>query len=296
MLPNKLLYFVKLARIENYTKAAEQLDISQPTLSHNIASLEDEIGVKLFEKSGRSIMLTKSGKVFLEYADKCIKTLEEGVTEVRKLGSEINGTISLGHVNIRSNELLPSYIKKFMVSNPYTNTQFDLHVATSDEIIAAIKRDEFDVGFCFKGSIESSIEYLPLWKEEFVLIVPMDHNLAKFDSVCLVDTIEYPHITYSKKSILHKSVVSYYKELKKYPEEVSTVEVASAMIGLVSSGVGIGFVPMSAVSGKKHIKVVHISDMNTSRMVYMVYDKHKCQVPCVKRFVRFMEQNYRIKE
>lgn len=66
---NQLHYFAKLAEVEHYTKAAEELSISQPSLSHAVSSLEKEIGTKLFEKQGRGVVLTKYGKIFKEYVD-----------------------------------------------------------------------------------------------------------------------------------------------------------------------------------------------------------------------------------
>lgn len=294
MLPSKLLYFITLAGIENYTKAAEKLEISQPTLSNNIALLEKELGAKLFEKSGRSIMLTKSGEVFLEYAKKCVMVLEEGKAEVRRLGSEVSGSISVAHINVHTDELLPGYIKRFLENSLATSTQFDLHIAMTKEIIAGIKADKYDVGFCFRGEPEPDIEYLPLWMEEFVIIVGPDHVLAQKGTVCIHDTTAYPHITYSEKSLVYDAVVDYYTELKKYPDIVGSVESVGAMIGLVSGGVGIGFAPISCVTDRENVKIVHISDVETRTMVYMVYDRNKYQIPYVKRFVRYMEQYHRL--
>lgn len=75
--------FAKLAEVEHYTKAAEELSISQPSLSHAVSSLEKEIGTKLFEKQGRGVVLTKYGKIFKEYVDEAIHSLDTGVKKYR---------------------------------------------------------------------------------------------------------------------------------------------------------------------------------------------------------------------
>ena len=76
---NQLYYFVALAQTEHYCKTAEMLSITQPSLSHAISNLEDELGTILFEKRGRNIALTKYGKIFLEYATEYLQILEAGV-------------------------------------------------------------------------------------------------------------------------------------------------------------------------------------------------------------------------
>ena len=93
---NQLHYFAKLAEVEHYTKAAEELSISQPSLSHAVSSLEKEIGTKLFEKQGRGVVLTKYGKIFKEYVDEAIHSLDTGC--FRKLcGEAYNGLCRFFH-------------------------------------------------------------------------------------------------------------------------------------------------------------------------------------------------------
>ena len=82
---NQLHYFAKLAEVEHYTKAAEELSISQPSLSHAVSALEKEIGTRLFEKQGRGVVLTKYGKIFKEYVDEAIHSLDTGVKKVQSM-------------------------------------------------------------------------------------------------------------------------------------------------------------------------------------------------------------------
>lgn len=79
-----LQYFRELAQVQHYTKAAHNLFISQPTLSHSIAALEDELGVKLFEKNGRTVKLTDDGALFAQYVERSLDALEDGIGELEK--------------------------------------------------------------------------------------------------------------------------------------------------------------------------------------------------------------------
>ena len=90
---NQLQYFKILAQEEHYTRAAQMLSITQPSLSHAIAQMEEELGTRLFEKKGRNIVLTRYGKLFLPYVEESLKVLEEGVQRTRELNGSKEGII-----------------------------------------------------------------------------------------------------------------------------------------------------------------------------------------------------------
>lgn len=289
MIPAKLNYFITLGSILSYTKAAKILNISQPTLSHNIAALEEELGVKLFEKRGRTIRLTKGGEIFLQHSKDSVKLLEDGRMLARKMDSNLHGTISVGHINIQADKTIPDYIQGFLSVNGSINTQFDLHVDTTHEIMNGLVNDTYDIGFCFKCKLDGSVEYIPLWKEEFVMIVNKSHPLADKETITLADTLEYPHIIYNDKSILYKPTQEYYNLMKQYPTVVSTVEVVSAMVGMVSKGVGIGLVPISAVESNDVVVKLQMTGIVNDKMIYLSYAGDKYQIPAVKRFIHYMK-------
>ena len=95
---NQLQYFKVLAQEEHYTRAAQILSITQPSLSHAIAQLEEELGTRLFEKKGRNIVLTRYGKLFLPYVEESLKVLEEGVQRTRELNGSKEGIIHLAYI------------------------------------------------------------------------------------------------------------------------------------------------------------------------------------------------------
>lgn len=88
-----LHYFRELAQVQHYTKAAHNLFISQPTLSHSISALEDELDVKLFEKDGRTVKLTDDGALFAQYVEKSLDALEDGIGELEKRRGRLSGTV-----------------------------------------------------------------------------------------------------------------------------------------------------------------------------------------------------------
>ena len=95
---NHLSYFRVLAKLEHYTQAAEELSITQPSLSHAMSTLEKDLGTYLFEKQGRNIKLTKYGKIYFEYVDRALSELEKGEKKIRELTNVSTGPIELGYI------------------------------------------------------------------------------------------------------------------------------------------------------------------------------------------------------
>ena len=96
---NQLIYFETLAQLEHVSRASEKLNIAQPSLSKAIANLEQELGVDLFEKQGRNVVLTRQGKLYLDYVQKALKSLEEGRSALQRMQSELNLRIDIGFVS-----------------------------------------------------------------------------------------------------------------------------------------------------------------------------------------------------
>ena len=110
---NQIQYFQKVARLENYHQAAEELYISQPSLSRAIASLETELGVFLFEKKGRGVVLTKAGRVFLEYAERILAECDAATAKMQELATG-SGKIDIGYVFPLAGHYIPHKVKKFL--------------------------------------------------------------------------------------------------------------------------------------------------------------------------------------
>lgn len=105
-------YFVKLAEVKHYTRAAEELCISQPSLSHAMRQLEGELGVELFEKRGHNTALTESGEEFLTYCRRTLDTLDEGVAQMAR-NARGEGLVRLGFLRVAGVDFIPELARKF---------------------------------------------------------------------------------------------------------------------------------------------------------------------------------------
>ena len=105
---NQLTYFVTLAQIENYTRAAKRLDITQPSLSHAISNLEKELQVPLFERHGRNVTMTKYGEMFLKYVQDSLHILNLGVERIQEAARIPGGSISIGYIHTQGRRFIRS--------------------------------------------------------------------------------------------------------------------------------------------------------------------------------------------
>ena len=143
-----LRYFSTLAHIEHYTKAADILAITQPSLSYAISTLEEELGVKLFEKNGRNVTLTKYGKVFLNDVEEVLNRLDSSVNSL-KLAGKGEGCIDVVFLRTLGIDFLPKIMRGFLEENPAKKIDFNLYcdkVLTSD-ILNGLKEKKYDLQF-----------------------------------------------------------------------------------------------------------------------------------------------------
>ena len=204
-----LRYFVTLAHLEHYTKAARQLSITQPSLSHAIAALEEELNVRLFEKDGRNVVLTRWGKVFLKDVEEILAHLDSSVANLKMTGSG-NGTIDIGCIRVLGASYVPGLMREFIKANPDKNISYRLHSegGLSAEIIEGLKNRQFDIAFCSKYKDDPSIDFVKVASQDLVMAVPLDHPLASQDTVKLKDTLVYPQILFDRRSGLRDIIDS----------------------------------------------------------------------------------------
>lgn len=286
-------YFIKLAQLEHYTKAAEALMITQPTLSQAIASLEEQLGVRLFEKEGRNIVLTKYGKVFLEYMQSAIEVFDNGVKVLQKTGVG-EGRIDLGFLQTLGLDLVPELTQAFLAKHPGKDIKFRFYTGVTTEVIQALKDKKYDIGLCSKLEKEPELEFFPIARQELVVIVPKNHPLAEKDTIDLRETIPYPQIAFSKSSGLRPIVDGLFEKIGASYKIAYEVEVDQVIAGLVAKNFGIAVIPNMPILNYIDVKPLTITYPSFERMFYLAVLKNKYLAPVVKEFKDFVIEHAKI--
>lgn len=293
---NQLTYFVTLAQIEHFTKAAKRLDITQPSLSHAISNLEEELQVPLFERHGRSVTLTKSGEIFLKYVRESLHILDTGIKRTKKAAKVFDGNISIGYIHTQGRNFIPKLIKGFLNEVEDQKIEFHFQNGATKSLIRELKDEKLDVIFCSRIEGEKEINFWPVSEERLVAIVPQDHPLAEKENVSVQELAQYPQISFPPSSGLHFVVRELFEREELYPEIVFEVEEDGAFAGMVAEGFGIGIVPDVPVIRTLPLKVLSIDNLEYRRYIYMGTLKNRHQSLAIESFIEFIEKNYQTDE
>ena len=177
-----LKYFLTVVREESITKAAEVLHITQPTLSRQLAQLENEIGVKLFIRGTRKITLTNEGMLLRRRAEEIIDLSDKTIRELLTQEEQVEGVISIGSGELDAMKQVVELCGIFQ--KKYPRVRFDIYTATADVVKERVERGNLDIGILMEPIDMEKFEYVRFsgW-EQWVVLMRKDDPLARFDAI-----------------------------------------------------------------------------------------------------------------
>lgn len=188
-----LKYFLTVVREQSITKAAEVLHITQPTLSRQIAQMEDEIGVRLFERGSRKITLTNEGLLLRRRAEEILQLVDKTEKELIEQDEQVEGKITIGCGEIGAVQLLPDLFESFHEKYPLVT--FDIYSATADHVKAQMERGLVDIGLLLEPIDIEKYDFIRLdMKECWVVVMRPDCSLAEKEYVTAKDLSKLPLI------------------------------------------------------------------------------------------------------
>jgi LysR family transcriptional regulator, transcription activator of glutamate synthase operon len=281
-----LRYFQTVARLENMTKAAEALHITQPALSKTIGNLEKELKVRLFDRTGKYIRLNEYGKRFLAKVDAALQTLEDGKAELFDLAERPTGSVVL-YIQAGS-YLLPDMITLFRQQHP--EVQFML--LQQDQNIS--QYPAFDL--CISSSLFKipGTEFVPLVTEEIMLAVPNDHRLATRKSIRLSELSEDGFISLKPGKQLRETTDALCRTMGFTPRIIYECDEPAMVRSLVRSGLGISFIPSVTWGGSQGASVVliPIEEPLCTRTIEVSWYKDRYMTYAAKKFKVFVLEYY----
>jgi len=286
----QLQYFRVLAKVEHYTKAAEQLYISQPTLSYAIAELEKELQMPLFIKKGKKIQISRYGETFLKYVEESLDTLESGIKSVKMMVDPLKGGINLGYIYSLSSNLLPMIIQTFYEDAVNKDIAINLVQNLNSHIMNDLVNGKVDLAFCTQT--KDDFASIPILKQELYLIVPKTHPLSKRESIDIEEVKGEPYVFLNDHSGLRGMVDKLFKQKKIKPNIVIEVEECNAAITYVSMNFGISIIPSLPALEQRNVSVVKINNPEFSRIISMYWMEDRFMPPPVQKMKEFIIENY----
>lgn len=204
-----LRYFLSIAKLGSFTKASEELCITQPTLSHQIRQLEEELGCELFDRSARHVRLTNAGEIFAEYAQRATREAENGKIAIQEFRGLRQGSLAFGVVSSFANSLLPPVLSRFQAEYPGIHLKV-LELPTG-ELERQVREGELALGVAYGPASGDQVAWEDLFQEELALIVSRRHEFARRASVTFAEIAQTPLAlltrTYVSRSIIDAAFV-----------------------------------------------------------------------------------------
>ena len=286
---NQIIYFQKVARLENYHLAAEELYISQPSLSRSMASLEQELCVQLFEKRGRGVNLTKAGRLFLEYADRIVEDCQVAMDKMGELASD-GGRIEIGYVFPLAGQYIPGTVKRFLEQPENKRVVFGFWQNHTSAIAEKVKSGELDIGF--GGCIEKEgMEHFPILNQEVVIVTPPGHELEGETEVPLQLLDRYPVIGYDQASWMGTHTKYLYQKYGVHPDIIAECPDEYSILAMVKQNFGIALMPRTDfLAGENQVNVHLLKDLSIYHQVFMFWMKDRYRLPAVERFIQYIKE------
>ena len=266
---NYLRYFSVLAQLEHYTLAAARLEISQPSLSSAIRSLENELGVQLFEKVGRNIRLTEEGRYFQKKVDAAMDELTTATETL--LSSRENAPVVI-HVGLVSGTIR-GIVANEMARCLQTSGRYRFHITegSAKDLMDLLRQEKLDLAIVDVTSRDRSLHFRKLRQRNFYMAAPSDHPLAEKQKVTVSDLAAFPQIGFSH-SMDHN-----FENWASHPDVrqnfICQVNTVSSALELVTAGLGITIIPEECIQPADDVVYIPLQNRHQALYSCILYDR-----------------------
>lgn len=281
-----LRYFLMIAREENITRAAEALHVTQPTLSRQIAQLEEELEVKLFERKSHHIELTEEGILLRRRAQEMLQLSEIIKSELSKNGEELTGNIAIGAGELKSMDQLSEIIAAF--HEEYPKVTFEIFSSNVDAIIFRMDQGLLDLALLIEPVAIDKYSFVRMTQlERWGILVPTKHPLAMHDAVTSSD-LKNEKLIVSESDSMQSELKSWFGELEEQMQIVSTYNLLYNSTMLMEKNIGLGLSLELNIHypGLKFIPLT--PELNLSSV--LVWKNNQVFSPTVTKFIEFSQK------
>jgi LysR family transcriptional regulator, hydrogen peroxide-inducible genes activator len=252
---NQLRYFVAVAELSSFTKAAVRCRVSQPSLSQQIQKLEKELGLQLLDRFGRRIKLTEAGEAFYQRAIVALDAIDDARTSVQADQVWQTGTISIGAIHTIAPYLLPAVVRRIMKRFP--KAQVVVKERLTEELVSDCLGGELDIAIVALPIAEQRMRTEGLFSERLVAVVPSNSELAKRKQLALRDVTSQPFVLLDDMHCLGEQTLQVCNDRNCTPVVSCRAAQLLTIQELVALGQGVSLVPEMAARGDRDRRRVY---------------------------------------
>jgi LysR family hydrogen peroxide-inducible transcriptional activator len=289
---DQLRHFVRVSELENFTRAAEQVGLSQPALSRSIARLEAELGQPFFERQARKVVLNDAGRLLLDRARNILTMLEDLKAELGDDGQ--TGKVRVAAIPTVAPYFLPAPLRSF--SGQFPRARLIVVEDTTERLLKLVADGEVDIAIAALPISAKYVEVEALFEEELLLVTSCEHPLAGKKSVSVADIAELPFVLLSEAHCLSDNVISFCKQKLFHPVSVERTTQLSMVQELVALGHGVSLVPaMARVRDTGGGRVYRsLAGQKPTRTIVMISNPYRYHSQIVRRFQEHLRPGERV--
>lgn len=242
---NQVIAFSAVARTGSFAEAAIQLNLSQPSLSISIKNLEETLGGKLFSRTTRSVSLTPEGKAFYPVARRLLSDWEQSMQDVRNHFALRRGKLDIAAMPTYATNRLPKQLAEF--HQAYPDIHVTVHDVIAESVVELVREGRCELGVTFAPDDALDLDFKPLFKDRFVAILPVGHELLSKKELKWSEVLRYPHISLQRpagtRSLIDKALAAKGLSLTPTFESHQLVSIGR----MVSEGLGLSVVPRTSL-------------------------------------------------
>lgn len=279
---DQLRYFLQVAERGNFTRAAEDLRISQPALSRSIQKLEEELGQPVFERKTRSVTLTEAGTLLQARAQQVLTILEDTKAEITDDGR--SGRVRVGAIPTIAPFFLPKVLQQFSKEFPKATVIVQEH--TTDALLKSCTQGEIDLTILALPVSARYLEIEELFEEELLLVLPPEHPLVEKPKIRLSDVEPYPFVLLDEAHCLSDNIVSFCRQRSFQPVAVERTSQLAMVQELVSLSHGVSMIPAMARRLDESDRRVYrsFSGRKPTRTIAAVWNPYRFQSRLIEEF------------
>ena len=285
--------FVQVAAHRSFSRAAEALFLTQPSVTARIQALEREIGEPLFERNGRGVRLTDIGGSFLPYAERVLKALQEGRAALEALRNLEIGSLRLGSAFTVSAHVLPRILKEFRAR--YPRIEVSVRTGRSYHVLQMVLADEVQAAIV-RSISHPDVQTIELYQDEVVLVTDPQHPFASLGKVTLQEVGRQPLILFDRGSSYRNLIQGLFEEAGVIPHEAMELDSMEATKQMVEEGLGIALLPRAAV--ERDVKLGFLVEVKLqgtptpSRRIALIYRRNRKHGRPVAAFINLLRETY----
>ena len=286
-----LRYFLSIAELSSFRAAAEELFVSQPTLSQQMKDLERELGTALFERAGRGVRLTQAGKLFVEYAHRSLNILQEGQAAILEYDSVLRGCLRIGVLQTVGTYLIPQAIVKF--TNKYPRVDLRVLEMSAREIESGLIDGGLDLGISFEPISKAAFLVETLFCQQLMLLVSKQHPLSGRKRIRCADLAQHRLCLLNRKFSTRQMIDTAFAEAKVPLDVAAELNSVSACVAVAKAGGPATILPELAVRENKSAVGIRIERPIVKRKVCLLNTKTQSPIRAQSEFAKAMIESVR---